>query len=306
MNMSFYRRLSAFSDAGFRPSSPIRGNLCSSVAKNLRASLRHLCNPCNPPNNRRASLWMALFLLFSAPALAQTPRQFGSLSYPAPGNLEWDEGTVELWFVSDFDADARKAGATLFDIQSPAAEQWHYILSFIPWGQALAMVGYIQPQQSYVWSAKLHWKPGERHYVAWTWQGRLRSLYVDGQVGHSPPGHGPVQGEGRIDSTQDVPVEGPLHGSLSGAKLTVGMGNSNLTIDEIRISSVARSAAEIARLQAAGAAPTRDEHTLLLDHCDGGPAEVISGVSGEKGGTLSGATRIVDGRFGKAIQLWSE
>lgn len=37
-----------------------------------------------------------------------------------------------------------------------------------------------------------------------------------------------------------------------------------------------------------------------------GPAEVFAGYSGEKGGTLTGAHQIINGRFGKAIQLWGE
>ena len=79
-----------------------------------------------------------------------------------------------------------------------------------------------------------------------------------------------------------------------------------MTVDEIRISSVARSKDEIAHAHSNVLPPGRDAFTLLLDHCDGGPAEVISGMSGEKSGTLSGGYKIIDGKYGKAIQLWKD
>ena len=129
----------------------------------------------------------------------------------------------------------------------------------------------------------------------------MRSMFVDGRYDESKPSEGPLQGEGRGYTSLDVPVEGPLLGNLSRGFLWIGRNTSIITVDEIRISSVARTPEEIkANWQKA---PTRDAYTLLLDHCDGGAAEVITGVPGAK---LEGACKVVDGRFGKAIQLWVE
>ncbi|MBI4027794.1 MAG: hypothetical protein HY360_22605 [Verrucomicrobia bacterium] len=160
------------------------------------------------------------------------------------------------------------------------------------------------PQQSYVWSEKVHWKTGEAHHIAWTWSGRKRSLYLDGKIGKGQPNAGPLQGEGRVDTSENVVVEGWLHGDLTRAQLLIGRGHSSFTLDELRISSVARPLDEIRNQM--NTAPDSDAYTLLLDHGEGGPADVISGSSGEKGGKLEGSHEIVPAKFGKGIKLWKE
>jgi hypothetical protein len=221
-------------------------------------------------------------------------QQFGNLIYPARGHIQLDEGTVELWIVCGYDVeDKQKAAGTYFNLVFPDPPA-HYVLTHIGWGGALAMVGYTFPQQSYVWSEKLNWKPGETHHIAWTWSGRKRSLFVDGRIGRGRPGHGPLQGEGRVDTSEDVVVEDWIHGDLTNAQLMIGRAHSRFTIDELRVSSVARPIEEIARQM--NAAPTADAYTLLLDHCDGG--ETI--------GQLNGGYEIVDTQFGKGIKLWKE
>jgi hypothetical protein len=187
--------------------------------------------------------------LFACTALtrAQTPKTFGGISFPAPGNIDLDEGSVELWVVNNYDSTDKKSAAGFFDIQAPPGEMWHYVLMHISWGQSIAMIGYGVPQHSYVWSGKLNWKPGERHYLVWTWSGRKRSIYIDGKTRENTPAEGPLQGEGRGNSTKDVAVEGWLRGNLTGAQLLVGLRYSPITVDEIRISSVARTEEEIAK-----------------------------------------------------------
>ena len=222
-------------------------------------------------------------------------QQFGNLTYPAKGHIHLDEGTVELWIVCGYDVeDKQTAAGTYFNLIFPD-QPAHYVLIHINWGGALAMVGYTFPQQSYVWSEKLNWKPGQPHHIAWTWSGRKRSLYIDGKIGKGQPGHGPLQGEGRVDTSANVIVEGWLHGDLTNAQLMIGRGHSVFTIDELRVSSVARPLAEIQ--QQMNAAPVGDAYTLLLDHCDGTPND---------GGQLSGSYEIVDTKFGKGIKLWKE
>jgi hypothetical protein len=254
----------------------------------------------------------------SRPVEAPSNTKYGGISWPAPGNFELDEGTVELWMRADFDTDTMilkrneqpsptlvRRQMSVFDFQyASTAEPFHYWWGFV--NGHLAMVGYVQPQQSYTWLPFLHWKPIEWHYIAWSWRGNLRSVFMDGQHFATKYPEDAIQGEGHVNRTIDVPVEGPVRGTLTGARLHVGMQHSYMSIDEVRISSIARPPEEIERTFAAGNAPTLDIYTLLLDHCDGGPAEVISGFSGEKGGTLAGTYKMVDGRFGKAIRLWDE
>jgi hypothetical protein len=247
-----------------------------------------------------------LFAVLATGASAQKPVSFGSLTYPAPGNIDWDEGTLELWIVNQFETVPKSTNSmNLFDIRLPSSDGAHYYLGYIGWANSLAQIGFSNPRHSYIWSDKLKWKPGERHYIAWSWSGRVRSLFIDGHSSESGPFDPPLQGEGRGRSSASVVVEGELRGNMTGAQLIVG-GGSLFAIDEIRISSVARSTNEIARVHAATTPPSRDAFTLLLDHCDGSAPEIISGLSGEKAGSISGAHKFVDGQFGKALQLWSD
>jgi hypothetical protein len=238
-------------------------------------------------------------LAFIAELRAQNAlRTFGQLMYPAKGNIHLDEGTVELYVISGFDSEEEwkhtSSYAVLFDVVFPELN-WHYVLNFITWQHGISMVGYSQPQQSYVSFGHPRWKPGEHRTVAWTWSGRKRSLIVDGKYQyagkHGAPG----------DSRDNI-VEGWLQGDLTTARLVLGAGV--FSVDEFRVSSIARTPEELIALQSNS--PVADAHTLLLDHCDGGPAEIISGFSGETGGTLSGSYEIINGKYGKAIKLWKE
>ena len=233
------------------------------------------------------------------PAMAE----FGDLTYPASGNIQLDEGTVDLWVSIPFDTDVKELSASgedrrraaLFTLVFPD-ENWHYTLYFIHWADAFAMVGYTEPQQRYVWVGPPHWKPGESHHVVLTWSGSKRSVFIDGNcqwVGKKGPG-----------VSKNVVVEGDLHGDLTKAAIHIGRGHSFFTVDEIQIRAVALTEEEI--VQAKDAPLKADANTLLLDHCDGSPPEVIGGQTGETAGSLSGAYEYVDGKFGKAIKLWKE
>jgi len=228
----------------------------------------------------------------------QPPHTFAALTYPARGNIQIDEGTVELYVISGFDSEEEwkhtSSYAVLFDVVFPEAN-WHYVLNFITWHHGISMVGYGKPQHSYVSFGHPRWKPGEHRTVAWTWSGRKRSLIVDGKYNY-------VGKHGAPGDSRDNIVEGWIQGDLTNAKLVLGAGV--FSIDEIRISSIARTPEELIELQKKP--PVADAHTLLLDHCDGGPAEIISGFSGEKGGTLGGSYEVIDGKYGKAIKLWKE
>ncbi|MBI4027426.1 MAG: hypothetical protein HY360_20745 [Verrucomicrobia bacterium] len=233
-------------------------------------------------------------------------RKYGNLIYPARGNIELDEGTVELWLINGLDmgAASKELAACPFDLIFPD-QNAHYILNYIHWGKAIAQVGYGKLNHSYVWSPPLAWKPGEFHHLAWTWSGRKRSVYADGTAG----GKGNKRGH-EYDIPAEVTVEGPLVGDLTDGRIEIGRGYSAIIIDEIRISSIARTAEEIAK--GWQAAPKKDATTLLLDHCEEGDPDVIA-ISKERtlegeliGRRLEGGHESVKGRFGNAIQLWTE
>jgi hypothetical protein len=234
-----------------------------------------------------------LLVCWTATAFAQ-PRQFGNIAYPAPGNIQLDEGTVEVWLTSYFDSEAKATEcgwASFFDLRTPD-QTLTCSLMFLTWGKALALLaGSGALRHSYVWSRVLVWKPGEYHCVALSWSGRRRRIYVDGVAG----GKG-----GKGDTPPEVEVEGVFRGDLSQTRLLIGSGYSPIVVDEVRISSVARTPEEIARGWTN--APAADAYTLLLDHCDGGTPEVMAGTQGGP----EGGFKVVASRFGNAIQLWRE
>ncbi len=202
---------------------------------------------------------LACFLLIPFIAFAQQPNHtFAHLSYPARGNIQLDEGTVELYVTSGFDSEEEwkhtSSYAVLFDVVFPE-ENWHYVMNFITWSHGISMVGYAAPQQSYVSFGHPRWKPGEHRVVAWTWSGRKRTLIVDGKYDYEGKAGAPG------DSRDNV-VEGWLHGDLTNARLILGAGV--FTIDELHISSIARTPEELAKLK--DTPPVADAHTLLLDH----------------------------------------
>jgi hypothetical protein len=246
------------------------------------------------------ALAAALILLGTLAVHAQAPpppAEHGTLTYPARGNIQLDEGTLDLWVISDFDTDHVPAKgepgwqATLFSLIFPD-EGWHYPLYFITWGNAFAFVGYGVPMQRYVWLGPPHWKPGEKHHVAMTWSGRKRSLFIDGVCEWMAR-----KGKG---VSKDVEVEGEITGDLTNARIQFGGGAGFVTVDEIQIRRVALTTEEI--IAAKDAPLVADVNTLLLDRCDGGPPEIVSG----EGGKITGAYEVVDGKFGKALKLWKE
>ena len=251
---------------------------------------------------------LPIFLaLFAASAHSEQqpppPGEYGALEYPARGNIQLDEGTVDIWVTAIFDTDFKadrtgKIGAwqaTLLDLVFPD-ENWHYPLYFIAWANGFAFVGYTQPPQRYVSAGPPRWKPGESHRVTLTWSGRKRSVFLDGISAW-------VGAKGAY-SSRDVIVEGELHGDLTSAVIRIGGGNSALIVDEIQIRRIALTTDEV--VKAKDAPLVADANTLLLDHCDGGVPEIIGVQTGETKGNLTGVFDIVDTRFGKGIRLWRE
>lgn len=228
---------------------------------------------------------------------------FGGITYPAKGNIQLDEGTLDLWVISNFDTDYEidkspadhNWRACLFNLLFPE-DNSHYVLQYISWGRGFAMIGYAKPPQPYVWAGPNHWKPGEAHHVVFTWSGTKRSVFIDG-ICEWKGGKG-------LNIGRDVDVQLDLHGDLTAALIQIGAGSSHITVDEVQIRRVALTPEEIIR--AKNAPLVADVYTLLLDHCDGGPPEIIASKPGKEATQLIGTYEVVDGKFGKAVRLWKE
>ncbi|MHB0874764.1 MAG: glycoside hydrolase domain-containing protein [Anaerolineae bacterium] len=247
------------------------------------------------------------------------PQDFATLTYSANGNITLDRGSLELWlapvfgFTYDYGQKRPIAGLDL-----PGASGLYWF-----WSQDDRSV-HFQVRQGGIAVADLggpaDWKQGEWHHLAATWGEALR-LYVDGEV------------------AAEVARPGTVDASLADARLVFGGALCGFTIDEIRTSWIARSAADVAAA-ARGEAPydREDVHALLLDHLDNtyDPGNIehldslgtftrpdiagrrFGGQAGRDGiryangytglGLVDGAGRFVPGKFGYALQLggWQE
>jgi hypothetical protein len=244
------------------------------------------------------------------------------LEYPVAGNVRPDAVTVELWFRLD---------------EEPAAwEQRRFSLGGISWpGRTLPFTAFAY--QTYWTNTEYHLihrmggslmgspndglpflsqettfrsgKPfagarharlhkGEWHHAAWTAREASQpwvTVFLDGEV---------VYPERQVMLDPWIDLD----------KASLRFAGGPVTLDELRVSSVARAPDEVAA-SFRGGAPARDEHTLLLDRfarAEKAPAgdfaetlaECIGGYHGERGGRLKGTDfAIVEGRFGKALQL---
>lgn len=173
-------------------------------------------------------------------AVALAERQ--SLTYGAADKINLAAGTVEFWILWTQElADAE--GATLFTMTTP--EQGNYVNFNKIQGVRLGMPVKGGPANDFTWRRLdvdfSGWAVGSWHYLAGTWEGGAYRLYADGVLAQEALDGAPL-------------IELPRQFSL---------GPGPLVIDELRISSVARSAEEVAARYVAepGAAGT----TYLTD-----------------------------------------
>ena len=208
----------------------------------------------------------------------------GTVSYPASGHLDLREGTIELWFTIDTEADAPVAtGLAFFHFGVPD----HFTFSS-SWNagnrRLLARPSEAQPvgrnrMLGNIWSTTDLYG-GRDYHLAFTWQGRDMALYLNGELIRR--------------RTQAIPFTGWL------ARTRVEVGNRQrhtpLVARAFRISDVARPQEALA-----AARPVADIHTTLLDlYNDPGVADegrtyprVESGPGDERGGRFSGTVRYV-------------
>lgn len=244
------------------------------------------------------------------------------LEYPVAGNLRPDAVTVEIWFRLDEEPanheprrfslggiswPGRNLPFTSFSYQCYWTNTAYHLIHRMGgslMGTPTDGLPFLS-QETHFQSGKpfagvrherLH--KGEWHHAAWTARGAsqpLVTVLLDGAV---------VYPERQVMLDPWIDLE----------QAALRFGPSPVTLDELRVSDAVRSPAEIAASLQKGA-PVRDEHTLLLDRFDRVEksadgtfretvAECVAGYRGERGGRLKEDNfAIVEGRFGKALQL---
>ncbi len=163
-------------------------------------------------------------------AVALADRQ--SLVYNADGKINLAAGTIEFWVLWTRELAAAER-VSLFTMTTP--EQGNYVNFNKIQGARLGMPVKGGPADDFTWQRTdvdfSGWEVGSWHYLTGTWEGGVTRIYADGQLAEMAEG-----GAGLIE----LPTQ-----------FSVGPGP--LVIDELRISSIARTPEEIAARAAAEA-----------------------------------------------------
>lgn len=148
-----------------------------------------------------------------------------SLTYNATDKINLAAGTIEFWVLWTPEL-AEAEQATLFSMVTP--EQNNYVNFNKIQGRRLGMPVKGGPADNFTWRRMdvdfSTWEVGSWHYLAGTWEGGVYRLYADGALAQEVLDGAPL-------------IELPREFSV---------GPGPLVLDELRISSVARSAEEIA------------------------------------------------------------
>jgi len=256
-----------------------------------------------------------------------------AVEYPAGGHLNPREGTIEFWMRLERIADSRAEGGThhftLFYIDDVSERTmrvgftyqhiWRPEHFHFWWSSRGTILGkessnaYLTTVEDTQEKTKAdrgrdryprvpRLKKGEWHHVAVTWRGLPQStvtMYFDGRLVMRP-------------RELEVPIMYDMEDCLF--KLVPAPYKDNISIDELRISSVVRAAEEITATAKGDEPVQADIHTRLLDRfeeftqLDGRPhtvAEVTSRQETSPGGrvTIPNRVQLVEGRFGKALKL---
>jgi hypothetical protein len=208
-----------------------------------------------------------------------------TITYPAKGNLNPEQGTFECWVRPHFDpypnVDPKDPGRgalnrNLFDLDLGGGAHVGFYWNIDDRGMRL----YFKQGESYPLLISTHprWKAEEWHHVAFTW-GDVARIYLDGV------------------KEAEKAIKGLPTGDLERATITLGQVPSDMDIDEVRISAVPRESFDLTR------PPAADAQTLLLDRLDEdftpNGTRATSPAKGV-GGVVSGGA-FVEGRFGRAL-----
>jgi hypothetical protein len=264
---------------------------------------------------KRVFLFLILYYLF---VFGGENYKVGYVMYPIFGNISEEEGTIEMWIKPKRDPYTPSISKKDF---------WYSMLIF----QAVSKKGYGPPGFSFIWSPrvglnwygryideegktgdykntpnlenkKIKWEVDEWKHIAVRWKGEEISLFIDG--------------ENLITRKIDRKIMLDKDGWI-----VIGRGISDFVIDGFCISGKARSDEEIKERMKN---PLKvDEYTLLLDNFEKVEgkqtiAEIIAGLSGEKGGKLEEMVikedkekptpeekgyEIVEGKFSKGLRF---
>jgi len=208
-----------------------------------------------------------------------------TLSYPAEGNIELAQGTLEMWVRPEFDPNVEVVDGAgrgvhnrnLFQVKLANGDAVYLYWNIDVRGLRL----FVREGDTYpvMLDATLPWQKGEFYNVAVTWGDEI-AMYVDGE---------PVASKTHAGTTDQT---------LEGAEIVLGSATTEFTIDELHISNTVRDPAGL------GQPATVDEATLLLDHLDetfeGDGQQMTRPAKAAERGDWTGGRVSTSGTFGPA------
>jgi hypothetical protein len=148
----------------------------------------------------------------------------GSLTYPAPGNVLKDQGTVELWLRPVWIGTDTRPPALLSLASAAGGYLTLNTVTVDHFGVAIRN----HKAEPFVWRRVERripdWQPDQWHHAAVTWTATELHLFVDGE---------------------EVPGAVTDHAGLEGDVVSLTLGGAGCELDEVRISDLVRSPAEI-------------------------------------------------------------
>lgn len=246
------------------------------------------------------------------------------VAYPGTGNIDFEEGTVELWCSLPFDPEQRVEKpiqpATLFSLDLPGD----------PYKNNFAIALWMHPQKNgtqynairvSLWVdgkgvggpaiPMADWRKNQLNHIAFSWQDGKGSLYLNGKKCWNGKFAMPAGKVKPAEVSLLVGSRAPNWQKLGRERRAMLPEVFNLvTVEAVRVSSSARTFQEGMTVTKA---PAADPATLLLDCFDKAdftakktnPA-VISDGNGEKKGRIIGMFHIVDGKLGKGLALYPD
>ncbi len=213
---------------------------------------------------------------------------FGSLSYPAEGNIHLDRGSVSVWTTVNFDPKIgeplqSRFNRALFYLNFPNEDQFGFYWNI----DARGMRAYLRRGspalnqfQAMIDASAPQWKQGERHLLTVSWGDRL-AIFIDGKLAAAAPYAGLLATPLR-DATLRFEGDGFLFDAI---KITDASFDENVP-----------------------ATPAADAHTLLLDtfaSTDGKTVTRPERIAAGGEGKLAGVCELAPGDPGRRLHFSS-
>lgn len=238
---------------------------------------------------------------------------YGRVLYPAEGNIEIEEGTIEFRLALLFDPEETfkdesqyRLNASLFYLEWPGEKRNGAIAiscyTNFTRGKYYCNLGIsvanTKNELLPLGTVINDWKKGQWHHIAFTWKGKEMRLYIDGK---------------EIKETrreQPEPFDGDI-GKGKGIYLGDRFGNTGRVLfDDFRISSIARTEEEIKSYIKNEIKP--DAYTLLLDNFnenftpDGKTQTKCTVIQSKEGRIISQHCKFIKGIFGNCLSMTTD